>query len=175
MPPLDLLTAQGRLLTDSKLRARFGRDPRSAAREIELREADLPSFLALDRGGLEAQARTLIAKRLHEVSQLLPETIQRLEADAQRSFFAYAETYWPRGHKRHLDDALNFARHLLARNPRSCSRAEFNRLRFTAENRRLLIGFVPDFRIHDRRRPALQFLYRRRGFPPRELAVYLAL
>jgi hypothetical protein len=56
-PDTDLTTALGWLLTNPRLREEFARSPADLARRLRVRTADVGTFVALDAGGLEAQAK----------------------------------------------------------------------------------------------------------------------
>lgn len=162
--PRDLTLVLGRLLADADLRALLRRDPSAAAEALDASPDDLAG---LDADDLEAQAETLVGKRLHEVAKLLP------RSTTPELFRAHAAAFWPRGHRRHLEDALAFARFLEDRGaPRS--RSEIRRLRFAAGSGRWSAGFVSDAPLGGRTRTALQVLWRSpRGVETRHL--YLGL
>ena len=61
----------------------------------------------IDAGSLEHQADTLIQKRWHEVTKLLPNTIEKID-DVWTIFRYFATRSWPEGHLRHFVDAHNF-------------------------------------------------------------------
>lgn len=173
MPERDLLSALGRLLSDSALRRQFQRDPLEAARKLALRPADLAAFVALEAGGLERQAQCLLNKRFHEIGKLMPETMARLGPSARTLFSAYAPGHWPAGHTRHVEDAIEFGRFLLRENEPMC-RAEWNRLHFTLSPARFCAHFVRGIRAGGRMRTGLQCLYRTNG-TPRECVIFLGL
>ena len=163
--PADLTTVLGRLLSDSVLRAEFRRDPDATARALDV------ELSGIDPEDLEHKARTLLDKRFHEVSALLPRTMDALGPDAARIFREHAEGFWPQGHRRHAEDAVAFGRWLKARRlPRS--RSELNRLYFALSGRRFSLGLVDDAWVEGRARWALQVLFRRRGVV-RSVAIYL--
>jgi len=173
MPGIDLTTALARLLSDSGLRRDFTRDANEVARRLDVDENDLEGFLGLDRDGLEIQAAALIGKRYHEAAAMLPETIARQGEAARDRFFEFAETSWPRGHRRHLEDAVAFCRFLMERDGPEPSRAEWNRLQFLLRNRRLALHVVWRHPYRLRHRPTLQLLTRRRDGRPRQTVMYL--
>lgn len=163
--PADLTVVLGRLLSDPVLRAEFRRDPEATARALDV------DLAGIDPEELEHQARTLVDKRFHEVAALLPRTMDALGPDAARLFREHADGFWPKGHRRHAEDAVAFGRWLEARRlPRS--RSEANRLRFALSGGRWSLGFVNDAWVGGRARSALQLLFRRRG-AVRSVAIYL--
>ena len=107
---MELTNALGRLLSDRSLREIFRRDPQEAARRLDLDPQDGEALRSVDAAGLDAQAQTLLNKRCWEVSRLIPRTFKTLGNDARRRFLDFAESYWPVGHKKHVDDALGFCR-----------------------------------------------------------------
>ncbi len=163
--PADLTTVLGRLLSDPALRAEFRRDPDATALALDV------ELSGIDPEELDHQAATLVDKRFHEVSALLPRTISALGPDAARIFREHADGFWPVGHRRHAEDAVAFGRWLEVRRlPRSQS--ELRRLRFALSGGRLSLGFVNDAWVGGRSRRALQVLFRRRGVV-RSVAIYL--
>lgn len=175
MAELDLTTALARLLSDASLREAYRQDRRGTAARLAVRPADRSGFLSLDPSLLDRQADTLLNKRLHEVRRLLPDTFTRVGAEAPSLFRAYAQTRWPVGHMRHVDDAVAFCRHLLANGTGKVNRAELNRLRFVLRRQRLAVHLVPDLITAGRPRPGVQLLYRPRGQSPRQFVLTLDL
>ena len=141
---------------------------------LGLCDEDLNAFLNLDCSSIESQAQTLIQKRLREVATLLPETFRRAGIQAIIDFEDYADSYWPTGHRRHLDDAAQFCK-FLNENERPLCHAEFNRVRFAAQERRFCLHFVRDATTGSKLRCALQLLFRRRQQKTQEISFYLAL
>jgi len=166
--PSDLTTVLGRLLAEPELRAEWRRDPESTARTLD---ADPAVLASLDPVELEHQAETLVEKRFHEVTRLLPRTIAMLGVDAAAIFRDHAARFWPEGHRRHADDALTFGRRL-EEHRRPHSPSELHRLRFARGERRFSAAFVKDAWVGGRTRCALQVLYRRGG-AVRSFALYL--
>ncbi|MGZ0172527.1 MAG: hypothetical protein ACKVHE_23555 [Planctomycetales bacterium] len=132
-----------RLLSDVELRRRFVEDPERVALEITDAPLLVTFLVGLNPAQLEAQAVTLVSKRQHEVSELLPKTWRRLGATAASLFRAYAAgSVWPGGHTRHLQDAEAFARWLTTKADCRPEMAEWNRVRFALSGRRAEIRFV---------------------------------
>lgn len=175
MTGLDFTAALGRLLTERDLRAEFTRAPGEVARRLAARPEEAAALAALDPEGLEAQARTVLQKRLHEVRRLLPVTFAGLGERGRTLFLEYAGAQWPAGHRRHLVDAVAFGRHLRARGVAGASAAELHWLEFLLGKRRLSVRAVRDLPCGDRRRAGLQVLYRTRAGRPRRFALRLGL
>lgn len=104
------------LLTQPRLRAAFRADRRAIARSLAAGETLRQRLESLCPDQLEEQARLLIAKRWREVSTLAPRS-----CDGKfRLFQAYAGKHWPKGHRRHLVDAVGFVESLAADGLRVC-------------------------------------------------------
>ena len=127
---MDWVTAQTRLLRSPKLRAQFRRDPVALGQAFNLSPANQQLLARLCPDQLDAQARTLIDKRMHEAFQLLPQTVANLAGDARSLFVSHALQYWPEGHQRHTADALQFCESLPSPFQRLVDQREVNRLRF---------------------------------------------
>jgi hypothetical protein len=112
---LDLTHALARLLTDRSLRRRFRADRSAVSRELSLQPDDAAILCAIDPPELDAQAQSLLAKRLGEVARIAPRTWKALGIEGVRVFDDYASDHWPTGHMRHPHDALAFLRFLTAR------------------------------------------------------------
>ena len=159
----DPTSVLARLLSDSSLRSAFARD--RAGVLCSLGVVDGPqraALLSLRPEHLEAQARVLVGKRLHAVAAMLPRTMERLGERARELFHAHAQTCWPKGHQRHLNDAVAFGRFLVRHRPAWVDVAEWNRVRFGAGSRRFRVH-VASVRTPDAgSRRAVQVLFRRR-------------
>jgi len=169
---MDLTTALARLLSETKLREEYRRDRQELTRRLSIPESDLLAFLSIDPIGLEAQAKTLVNKRLNEVSRVIPETYSKLGERGRKYFLDYVENYWPRGHRRHLEDAAAFCRYLVEHGVRDVSHEELNRLQFAVNRKRFAIHLVPDFLVNGRARHALQILYRDSDHSPRQFVFH---
>lgn len=157
---IELTEALARLLSDAPLRRDFARDPAGMARALEVAEAHRAAFCSMRGEQLDAQAAVLVGKRFHEVAALLPRTFERLGDAARTLFGAHAETFWPTGHRRHIEDAVAFGEFIIERNPAFADVAELNRLRFLSGGRWVRFHFVGVRVPGPRPRRALQVLYR---------------
>ena len=155
MSETDFTTALGRLLRDKALRQNFARDPAAVAAELGFDGSDYEAFVALSPDELECQAFALLQKRFYEVQKLAHVTCSRLGAKAWNFFVSYARAYWPKGHNRHLLDAVAFCERTAVR-----CRSELYRLQFALGKRRFAVHPVTDLQVEARRRPALQILTR---------------
>lgn len=168
MPSPEFTPALARLLADPQLRGAFRRDPEGTAGRL-----GAPELSAVDPDALERQAETLVEKRRHEASKLLPRTFETLGPSARRIFADHAARFWPGGSRRHVEDAAAFGRFLRG-HPGLC-RSEWNRVRFALEGRRWAIRLVPDARVRGRDRAALQVLWRDRRGGVQSAALWLGL
>ena len=169
MPETDFITAFARLLRDGKLRDAFAADSKTAARQIHLREADLPAWLQLIPADVEFQADVLLRKRLDLVKFFAPETCRRLGEKLWPAFRAFARENWPPENAAKFFDAFQFCEQLKQQPSEAVAAAEWNRLRFAFSKRRLAFHGVrmPDARRRSRR--GLQFFLRGRGCQWREI------
>lgn len=117
---IDLVTALGRLLSSAAERRSYLEDPGAWVAPLGLPDpAERELLSSLDPAELEAQARVLVEKRAGEVAERLPRTRARLGEDFAPLFARFVELNWPRGHLRHLHDALAFLRWLQREAPRA--------------------------------------------------------
>jgi hypothetical protein len=118
--PVDLVSALGRLLSRAEERRRFTEDRQAWVEALGLADlAERELLLRLEPSELEAQARVLIEKRAGEVAERLPRTRARLGEEFAPLFARFVELDWPRGHLRHLYDALGFLHWLRGAAPRA--------------------------------------------------------
>ncbi len=164
---MDLTTALTRLLSDRGLRQAYQRDPEGVARTLSVDKCALAPFVALDPDALETQAQLLVNKRFFEAQRIIPQTFALLGTEARTFFWAYAETQWPEGHTRHMQDAVAFYRYLLPLVRSKVNRSELNRLRFVLEGKQIRIHLL-DLTIQGWQKSALQILYRNRQGCPRQ-------
>ena len=118
-----------RLLGSHQLREHFGQEPEDVARSLRVAPDQIESFVRLDYQGLCRQATALIRKRWHEVSKLVPKTVDSLDSGADQLFYFYATAYWPEGHRRHALDSLGFLQFLSKNRILSIDRCELKRVR----------------------------------------------
>jgi hypothetical protein len=129
---------------------------------------------ALNPDALQAQADTLLNKRLHELNNLLPRTIGMLGPEGRSYILRFASDYWPTGHLRHLEDAWRFCDFLKIKGISICQ-SEYNWVRFIFSRKRASVHWVRDFDVRGKSRFALQFLYWNRNGVPQEFGLYSRL
>jgi hypothetical protein len=157
-----------RLLGDNALRQRFIADSQQVTRELTDDPGCIEFLASLDHLQLENQAETLVAKRQHEVAQLLPETWKRPGGISSSLFKSYAaESDWPDGHNRHLKDAESFGTWLVGHAKGELVMTELHRVRFLLSRRRLEVRIVRGGLIGFQ----LQILFRQRGGRLREVTL----
>jgi hypothetical protein len=159
---IDFTTALARLLRDGAWRDSFRENPSETADALHVRVADRAAFVSLSPNELEAQADTLLRKRIDQVKQFAPELCAGLGERLWPQFREYARRHWP---EKASDDALRFCEKISATDPRVVSKAEINRLRFTASNRCICLCRIGAFKI--------QILFRNKNGGVRELRLSL--
>lgn len=97
------------LYTNAVLRERFFADPQAVGEELGLSAAEVQQVAQLSMQQVNLFANSLHSKRLGEVCKLLPLTYRVLGKHFALLFRRYAETYVPKGIKKHRDDAISFA------------------------------------------------------------------
>ena len=95
---------------------------------------DRQLMASVDIDQLPQQAKTLLDKRLREVSNLAPATT----AGREHLFREYAGSCWPEGDQRHLRDAHEFMTFMDKRGERICI-SEYWRISMLLKRRRWLV------------------------------------
>ncbi len=108
----EIQVGLARLYTDAALRERFAAAPLAVGSELGLDAIEAAELARLSTAQLNRFANSLLAKRRHEVAKLLPLTRQLLGANFTHLFERHAGTCLPAGSKKHLADALGFAKFL---------------------------------------------------------------
>ena len=125
----DETTLLSSLLTDARMREALRSSSQTFITKHALNDSLSAFVLSLDLDQLDKQAECLIQKRFSEVKMLLPRTIAQLGKEAWCRFSEYATRYWPRGHRRHLLDAVQFGNYCFARS-QPFDRCEWSCLQF---------------------------------------------
>lgn len=112
MSLVEIQRTLARLYTDATLRERFFGDPVGVGRELGLSDEEARELSRLPAQKVDSFADSLRAKRLLEVTKLLPMTNRILGGEFAAHFKTYAADYSPAGVKKHLGDALAFASYL---------------------------------------------------------------
>ncbi len=97
-----------RLFTDGALRERFFADPTGVGNALGLSSEEVQQLAQLSAQQVTAFASSLHHKRLNEVCKLLPLTHRVLGKRFAVLFWRHADTYVPKGMKKHQDDAIAF-------------------------------------------------------------------
>ena len=161
---VDFTTAFARLLVDPALRRTYRHKPAVVARQLAVAENQRKAFCNLDPDNLERQAAGLISKRRYEVARIIPQTWNRLTVAEESALFQnHAIAYWPTGHKRHQQDAVEFCRFLIRHDKRLVVRSEFNWLRFRLGHHWVRIHCTRDLILDGQLHSGIQFCYRWRG------------
>lgn len=101
------------LYTNADVRARFFSTPLKVGKEFGLSESESYRLAQIPAVELDSFAASLVNKRLGEVVKLLPLTYRICGENFVETFRRYAATHVPpRCVKKHIADALEFARHI---------------------------------------------------------------
>lgn len=101
-----------RLFTDESLRRDFLREPEKIGLAHNLDENEISQLKNVVSVEIAAFADSLFHKRLHEVEKFLPLTRKILQKDFQNHFREFAQIFQPKTVKKHLEDAVEFAKFL---------------------------------------------------------------
>ena len=108
----DMQRVLARLYTNAPLRERFHADPLAVARELGFSDEEARRLAEVPPARLDSFARSLHSKRLGQVAKLLPLSRRALGQTFDEAFRRFADSYVPKGTKKHLGDALAFADYL---------------------------------------------------------------
>lgn len=112
MSLLDVQNFLARIYTDENLRREFLSAPEQTGRENNLTEEEIAELSAILPAELNLFADSLRWKRLREVEKLLPLTKQALAEEFEIYFREFAGGFLPTTVKKHLQDAIQFAKFL---------------------------------------------------------------
>lgn len=110
---LETQRVLAQLYTNSELRERFFANPHVVGVELGLSVDETQQLAQLAVKDVNIFANSLKWKRLGEVRELLPRTARALGKEFNALFWRYAETYLPKGIKKHQDDAISFANFII--------------------------------------------------------------
>ncbi|MFS0519318.1 hypothetical protein ACEYW6_32125 [Nostoc sp. UIC 10607] len=97
------------LYTNTDFRERFFANPETVCVELGLSSDEAQKLAQLSVQEVNIFANSLKWKRLGEVRELLPRTARALGKNFTALFWRYAQTYLPKGIKKHREDAIAFA------------------------------------------------------------------
>ncbi len=97
------------LYTNNDLRERFFANPQNIGAELGLSCDEAEKLAQLSAQEVNIFANSLKWKRLGEVRSQLPRTARALGKNFTALFWRYAQTYVPKGIKKHREDAIAFA------------------------------------------------------------------
>lgn len=101
------------LYTNTPLRERFFANPNVVGLELGLNLKEIQNLAQVSSQDVHIFANSLKWKRLGEIRELLPQSVQVLGKDFNTLFWQYSETYLPQGIKKHRYDAIAFADFIL--------------------------------------------------------------
>jgi hypothetical protein len=172
---IDFVDGLARLLTNAETRRRFFEAPEAVVAALDVRPEDRLALIALDREELEAQAQTLLEKRLHEAVPLFPVTWSNLGDRGRSLFLRCAEEHWPPEHSRPVRDAARFCRLLSSRGEPAVHPPELHRLEFLASRCTWSVRLLR-FHVEGKaKRTVLHGLFRRPHGRVEGIALYFAL
>lgn len=132
-----------RVYTDENLRRVFLAEPQKIGEKNDLTESEINEILEIFPDEINAFAESLIWKRLREVEKILPLTKQNLGANFTELFREFAPTFNSTSVKRHLEDALEFAKFLQRKNiaplAKDIAKYELAKLVFYALRKNLVV------------------------------------
>ncbi|GAC1401478.1 MAG: hypothetical protein NVSMB56_16580 [Pyrinomonadaceae bacterium] len=113
MGVIEVQHALAELYTNAEVRARFFSTPLKVGKEFGLSESESCRLAQIPAAELDSFAASLVNKRLGEVVKLLPLTYRICGENFVETFRRYAATHVPpRCIKKHIADALDFARYI---------------------------------------------------------------
>ena len=175
MAEIDFITAFGRLLRDGQLRDAFAANPTAVAGQIQLRSADLTTWMELNPTDVELQADVLLRKRLDLVKYFAPETCRKLGEKLWHEFRKFGRENWPPEGAGKITDAFQFCRRLRHNEPHTIVQSEWNRLDFAVSKRRVALHWIQMSGTKTKTHRGLQLFFRSKGGHWREFFLYLGL
>ncbi|MBH8577655.1 hypothetical protein I8752_32765 [Nostocaceae cyanobacterium CENA369] len=101
------------LYTNTELRERFFANPQAIGAELGLSCDEAQQLAQVSLREVSIFANSLKWKRLGEVRELLPRTAKVLGKNFTALFWQYAESYLPKGIKKHREDAIAFSNFII--------------------------------------------------------------
>ncbi|WP_413171480.1 hypothetical protein [Anabaena azotica] len=114
---LETQKVLAQLYTNSELRESFFANPHVVGIELGLSVDEIQQLAQLAVKDVNIFGNSLKWKRLGEVRELLPRTARVLGKEFNALFWRYAETYLPKGIKKHQDDAIAFSNFIIKTAP----------------------------------------------------------
>jgi hypothetical protein len=100
------------IYVDSVLRKRFVEDPKSVGLEFGLSIEEISLLSEISSEQVKFFAESLQHKRLNEAAKLLPITYRLLGENFSKLFLDFADSFVPKGVKKHLEDAVFFSEYV---------------------------------------------------------------
>ncbi len=116
MSLLEQQTFLAKLYTDENFRENFIAKPYIVGLEHKLDRSEISELEEILPDEIMAFADSLFYKRLREVEKHLPLAKQGLDEEFELHFREFAKTFNPLSVKKHLEDALEFAKYLESKN-----------------------------------------------------------
>ncbi len=149
-----------KLYTNEDFRKNFIAEPETVGRENGLDEKEIEDIVRIYPEEIESFAESLFYKRLREVETFLPLTKSLLRDDFEKLFREFINKFNPQTVKKHLEDAVEFAGFLQARelNPiwlKDILKLEQAKLEFNGLGKKFIFKKF-DFDIRNLRREDLE-------------------
>ncbi|MEO1132626.1 MAG: hypothetical protein AAFX40_07965 [Cyanobacteria bacterium J06639_1] len=113
MSLVDMQRAIAQIYTQTDIRQAFFSDPNAVGHQLNLDDTDIARLTCLSKKQVEQFAASLKRKRLNEIRKLLPTLHRCLGKRFSAYFWRYAETYHPKGIRKHHHDAYQFCQFLI--------------------------------------------------------------
>ena len=158
-----------KLYTDNKFREKFIAEPFKFGKVNNLSDLEIAELKEILPDEIIAFADSLFYKRLREVEKLLPLTREVFGKKFESLFRAFIQDFNPQGIKKHLEDAIEFAKFLRTKElkfvwAKDIAKLEQSKLEFSRLNKKLIISkFDFDVRgLHQRDVEMLRELEKRK-------------
>jgi hypothetical protein len=146
---MSLLETQNflaRIYTDENLRREFLSAPEEIGKQNALSKPEIVEILEIFHEEINAFAESLVWKRLREVEKLLPLSREKLNTEFVYYFRRFAPTFNSRSVRKHLDDAVCFAKYLqncetVSDIVKNAAKYECAKLEFYALNKHIVIKY----------------------------------
>lgn len=153
MSLLEQQNLLAKLYTDEEFRRKFESEPEKIGRENNLNENEIADIKEILPDEINAFADSLFYKRLREVERFLPLTRKVLEKDFENNFREFSSNYNPKSVKKHLEDAIEFAKFLREKDWQivwlnDLIKLEQSRLEFSGFGKNLMVN-VYDFDLRN--------------------------
>ena len=140
----DIQRTLAQIYVDSALRWKFVEDPNSVGLDFGLSVEEILLLSQMSSDQVKFFADSLHHKRINEAAKLLPLTYRLLGKRFSKLFLEFADSFVPKGVKKHLEDAMHFSEYISKESTTEATivdiaRYEAARLRALNTNSRLIV------------------------------------